>query len=127
MNELTRWVDDMFSGWKSYDPYYPWITWKVTDLAPKNYEFTEVDGKLVLTQDLPGVKLENLEITTEKQVLRVGGKRGQEKLSYTYDVRNEWDLTTTTATLTDGVLTVTIAKKELAPPPPVNKVLVTRG
>lgn len=127
MNELTRWVDEAFDGWKGYDRWYHYPTWKVTDLAPKkNYKLAELNGKLVLTQDLPGVKLEDLEITTEKQVLHINAKRGEDKLSYVYDVRDDFDVITTAATLADGVLTVTIAKREKLAPA-VNTVKVTRG
>ena len=99
-----------------YDNLYPlWVSTTVGDRPCDN--FLEKDGKMSITIDLPGVSKQNLSVMTNKQELLIHATRRNVKgvKTYKYNVRNDYDLNTIDCILVDGVLTITIAKKEKSP------------
>lgn len=106
-----------------YDPF----TWKTITTYPINVEDVkqqEKDGKLIITIDAPGVKRPDVSVTTTKQRLDVSTIRDGKVKTYKYDIRSDYDLNTTDCKLVDGVLTITIAKKEKPPEELPRKVTV---
>jgi len=124
--EMNSLFDDFFGGFSH--PTWQWYTTTVTDALQKtkDYDVKEEVGELTLTIDVPGVKLEDVVITTEKRRLDISTKRGEKKNAWKFDIAEDYDPSTVTANLAFGELTVTILKKEIAKPT-VNTIKVTQG
>ena len=92
----------------------------------------ETDNELVLTSDLPGVDLKDIDVRVENQTLTLSGERSFEKKDSTkgyhriersygsfqrsFAVPNAFDTEKIGAEFKNGVLTVTLPKKEAAKP-----------
>ena len=88
----------------------------------KDPDVTIKDDKLILNYDLPGATKNELEISNEDQLLIVKGIGGRyEGLKSRMKIHSDYDLTSSDASLKDGVLTVTIVKVKK---PDVNKIIV---
>merc|ERR1712124_44770 len=89
--------------------------------ATHRYELVDNNEKFELTVDVPGVKEEDIEIKLEDNLLTVQGQRMaasetskfSSKFSKTFSLDQTVDVEKFTASLTNGVLTVT-APKDLA-------------
>lgn len=69
-----------------------------------------------VTADLPGVAPEDVDLTYDKGVLSITGKRGERLYRYAVTVGNEVDPERITAALDKGVLTITADKRPEAKP-----------
>jgi HSP20 family protein len=92
----------------------------------------ETENELVLKADLPDVDLKDIDVRVENQTLSVSGKREFEEqkegqgyhriernygaFSRSFSVPNTFDTDKINAGYKNGVLTVTLAKKEAAKP-----------
>lgn len=102
------------------------------------YEVHEADGKYIICVDLPGVKLADVsaQVENEGRTLRIFGSRqtASEDGSKTQTVKflkrfaigNHMDADHLTATLEDGVLTLTAPVKEKVKVP-VHTIVITEG
>lgn len=112
-----------------------------TTWAGETYEPTvdiwESDGALVLQADVPGVKKDDVEINLDKDVLTISGRVALDEYEGLRPVYSEFgvgnfyrrfslgetiDQAAITADMNDGVLTVTLPKREKAQP---RKITVT--
>lgn len=79
--------------------------------------------------DVPGVKPEDLEVTTEPlttySLLHVRGKRGNIHLAESYIIPGKYDTSQTTTTLSLGILTVEMPLKETSKPRKIEVKLLT--
>jgi HSP20 family protein len=95
-------------------------------------DIVENENELVLTADVPGVKMEDIEIKIEDGTLSLGGKRefekeikkgGYHRLERSYGsfqrafaLPDTVDADKVSASFDNGVLSVTLPKKEVAKP-----------
>jgi HSP20 family molecular chaperone IbpA len=101
---------------KDFSCYYPY-TWVTTTTSTLSYSFKlENDGAVqVYTQDLPGVKKEDLSLEVLKEnELRVSYERDGKKYSYDIIPSKEYDVETADAKLDLGVLEIRFSKREVA-------------
>jgi HSP20 family protein len=114
-------------GW---DPVRTGTNGKATFAA--NFEVKETPESFVVVGDFPGVKEEDIELALNRDVLTISGNRNAEKKQegdtyYVYErqygtftrsfrLPENADGEKIAAELTDGVLTVSIPKKEAAKP-----------
>lgn len=68
-----------------------------------------VDDSLVIEFDLPGVKREDVTVTTTRNSLRIAVDVKDKKFDASYTVSENFALDSVTATMADGVLKITIA------------------
>lgn len=76
----------------------------------------ESDNDYVLSLDMPGVPRESVEITLEKNMLSVLAKHENRRFECSVNVPAGADTESCEATLTDGVLSVKMAKEPRAKP-----------
>jgi len=123
--ELERARDDMATEGAS----------AIAEWAPA-VDIKEEGDKFVLHADLPGVKPEAIEVTTDNGVLTIKGekqtearteKEGYKRVERThgsfyrrFSLPDTADLGAITATTKDGVLVVTIPKREAVQPKKIN-------
>lgn len=63
--------------------------------------------------ELPGVKASDVDVTVENRSLKVSGKsRHGKEFSYSYSLRSSVDESNISAKLEDGLLTITLPKKQ---------------
>jgi hypothetical protein len=105
---------------KDFNYYCPqtWVT-KTTryNLPGYNYSFKlENDGAVqVYTQDMPGVKKEDLVLEVlGENVLRISYERDEQKYAYDVTPSKDYDVETADAKLELGVLEVRFTKREVA-------------
>jgi HSP20 family protein len=87
-------------------------------------DVVEDDQKFELYADLPGVKLEDLDIQVDKDVLTIKGERKLERkgervagaFSRAFTLPKHVDVEKISAALKDGVLTLTLPKRPEAQP-----------
>ena len=122
MRDLLRW--DPFREMAPLMPSFP--AFERTAFTP-SFEVTETKDAYVFKADVPGVKAEDLEISTTGNRLQISGKRDSEQESktdtvYTYErqygsfsrsftLPDGADLEHGKSELKDGVLTVAIPKR----------------
>ena len=91
-----------------WDPYR--VLFQVNE-QPR-FEVLEKKEGFVLSADLPGVKEEDLEITVQKNLLTVAGKReGRGAFERKFTLPGSVDAEAVHAELKNGVLTLTVPKK----------------
>ena len=96
---------------------------RVSGFTP-SVDVSEDDQEFELHADLPGVKLEDLDIQVDKDVLTIKDKRKLERrservagaFSRAFTLPKHVDVEKIAASLKDGVLTVTLPKKPEAQP-----------
>ena len=100
------------------------------------YEINEHDGKYLISVDVPGCKRTdmNIDVEEEGKVLHIhggrkilrGGKSTETKFSKRFTIGDNVDIDKMTASLSDGVLTLTapIKKKEEMKP---KRIAITEG
>lgn len=105
-------TDNLFHTLRILDDLYsPTLTSKTRYYTSTTEARTEKkDNELHLLVDLPGVKSSDLSVQTEGRVIKITGKRRGEEFKHTYTLSKEYDPESTSATLEDGVLTLTFAK-----------------
>lgn len=126
------------------DMLAPWDPWLKLDEPVKRginpaFNYYEADGRYVVEADMPGISEENVSVTIVDNHLHIIGERAQKKEQNTtsyYVAEQRFGSFKRTfalpkdasdrveATLTDGVLTVTIEKNPEAQP---KKIEVTRA
>lgn len=91
---------------------------KETHLASPRYELVDNDEKFQLSVDVPGVKMEDIDVSLEDGFLTVTGQRKSSddtsrfasKFSQTFSLDSTVDVEKFSATLNDGVLVVMAPK-----------------
>ncbi len=132
--EPLRLMRDMM-GWDPFAEMLPSVTPSEVVFAP-SFEVKETKDAYVFKADLPGVKEEDLEITVTGNRLTVSGKREAEKreesdrfyafersygtFTRTFTLPDSADVEHVDADLTNGVLTISIAKRPESQPKKVS-------
>lgn len=81
------------------------------------FETTQTEQGVTITADIPGVKATDLDISVDTAVLTIKGTRKDYgKFTKSYELADTLDPETLTASLEDGVLTITIGKMPKAQP-----------
>ena len=114
---MTKYYDsmlktpDIFDTLRLFDDLYgtSWTTRSKTSTAAA-YRTEIVDDGLVLSIDLPGVKSKDLSVQVTGRDVKVSGKHRGEEFKQTYKIAKEYDPETVSATLEDGVLTLSFKK-----------------
>ena len=92
----------------------------VSDLLPEKYvelnnTINEL-GELEIYLDFPGVPKETIEISQENSVLTVKGVKKigkiEKEIDYKLSINKKFNLNETKAKLSDGILTLSVPKKE---------------
>ncbi len=98
--EMNRWID------------------RALDMPSWNQaEVNETDDAAVITLDVPGVRPEQLTVTTEDRILQIKADRdGRTSTVRHYTIGTKYDLGQVKANLALGVLTLTLPKAEAAKP-----------
>lgn len=78
-----------------------------------DYTVSKKDDHLEISLDLPGVKLEDLELSFDKNVINVRGRRDNREVKRSIVVDSSYDLSTATGNLKDGVLTVRVKRSKV--------------
>lgn len=102
-------IDDFFDT-LSNDKIF-WMNTHEKTLKSQMKLLSDKDGTTVWTLDLPGVKRADLSVTQDSDAVRIVGKRGELKFDNKYTFPEEYDVSTATATLEDGVLYLTVLRK----------------
>lgn len=93
---FERFVNDAFSG-----------------TGHAGFDVTQDDKAWTVTLDVPGIAREELGINVEGPVVRIETKpEAKRQLKAAYELPQEIDALATTAKLENGVLTLTLAKKQ---------------
>lgn len=119
MRLLSTGIDDLF-----VDPFSLAVTAKPKRFSPY-MDITENPTSYVISADVPGIKREDLEVSLHEGTVTISGARkvaggsfGERlsgSFSRTFGVKDA-DLDRAEASLSDGVLTVTLPKNERASP-----------
>ena len=81
--------------------------------ATRGFNVEQDDKAWTVTLDLPGVTREELSIATEGSVVRIETKaEAKRQYKAAYELPQEIDVEATAARLENGVLTLTLAKKQ---------------
>lgn len=70
------------------------------------------DDVLSMEFDVPGLSKKDFKITIEDTTLVIDGTTEARKFFKSYKIQKDWDLSKTGAVVKNGVLTITIPKKE---------------
>lgn len=133
MDDWRRRMDRAFADFQL--PYAPVGTfddpWSLSEATWPRVNIYDAGSSLVLTAEVPGMAIDDLQIQLEKDVLSIKGerkatvpqgyaahRRERGSLSFTrsFNLPVKVDAEKTTATLKDGVLTVEMAKAPEARP-----------
>ncbi|HBY62905.1 MAG TPA: hypothetical protein DEH78_24040 [Solibacterales bacterium] len=128
-------VDDFPTGLRVFQDT---VNRMLSDLPSRPWvpavDILETENELVLTADVPGLKLEDIDIRLENGTLSLKGERKFEKeeksekqgyhriergyghFARTFSLPDTVDVEKVTADYKDGVLKVTLPKKEIAKP-----------
>lgn len=108
---LSLWSDSIFDMFNNQPR-----TWRSWDYANDYDAITAEDGSLLLTVDLPGIKLQDLNVEVNGKFITIKGERKVGKSSSTvtksFTLHEKFDLQTLNAKLEDGVLTLTANLKK---------------
>lgn len=97
----------------NFDPFRS--LFDMTEVVPRStYNVNETDDGITITTDLPGVKLENIQIAAENNVLSVRAERKGRSYSYAWTLPKTVNTEAIEAEYEDGVLTLTLPKLETA-------------
>jgi len=114
---------DFFDFDKAFDFTNSYNCWNNFGLDNKKND----DGSYVFTVDIPGIKEEDINIELlEDNVVSIKGERKTATSSYTvqksFTVSEDCDLDSIKAELKNGVLTISLAPKQLPAPKEVKKI-----
>jgi len=87
-----------------WEPYYK------KSNPPSNVQ--ETDDSFIFSMDIPGVKKELVDVTCSSGALVVSGTRNNKAFSRSVRLPKNVDLIAAAASMEDGVLTVTLPKKQ---------------
>lgn len=104
---------DIFDTLRLFDDIYSssW-TARSKSLTESAYRTDVTDDGIALSIDLPGVKSKELSVQVTGRDVKVNGKQRGEDFKQTYRIAKEYDPDTVSATLEDGVLTLTFKKSK---------------
>jgi HSP20 family protein len=63
--------------------------------------------------NVPGLSKDDFKIMVEDTILVIDGKSQSRRFFKKYNVSDDWDVTKTSANVENGILTITIPKKEI--------------
>ena len=104
-------TSDVFDTLRLFDDLYS-STWtsRSKSLTASAYRTDITDDGLTLSIDLPGVKSKDLSVQVTGRDVKVSGKQRADDFKQTYRIAKEYDPDTASATLEDGVLSLTFKK-----------------
>jgi HSP20 family molecular chaperone IbpA len=100
-------VDDLFS-WRPLGGSVGWSALPVSVQQDQDH--------VTVSADMPGVDPKDLDITFERGVLAIAGKRGEQTYQLSVQVGDEIDASTIEAELDKGVLTIKAGKRPESKP-----------
>lgn len=107
---LTRYYDTMRSP--MFDLFEPFKLLSDIDRSAYRHRNDTIDEEGVKIE-LPGVKPSDVDVTVDGRTLKVTGKsRHGTEFSYAYTLKSTVDDASIAAKLEDGLLTITLPKKE---------------
>ena len=93
-----------YNGYNAYNDYHNRVS---------NYRIEEDDKNYIIEMDMPGVKKEDLEIGIKENILSISAKRKKTFKSENGNISTKGiDVENIAANLNNGVLMVTLPKKE---------------
>lgn len=111
-------LNDLFFGSNGND-WFPntWYSFKSQNVEKLPKYFVDPEGNLVLGIDLPGVKIKDVALTSDKNFLSVSAERKDSFHSGKYNEMfnidtNRFNLNKTSAKLVDGVLIIKVPPLE---------------
>lgn len=118
---LTKYYDTMLT--KPFDALDPFRllddvygpSWNLKS-SSSSYRVNTTDVGLELSTDLPGVKSKDLSVQVTGRTVSVFGKLRGEDFKHSYRVSRDYDVETASASLEDGVLTLTFEKSSTSQP-----------
>ena len=97
----------------NFDPFRS--LFDMTEVVPRSiYSVNETEDSILITTDLPGVKLEDIQIAAENNVLSVRAERKGRSYSYAWSLPKTVNAEVIEAEYEDGVLTLNLPKLETA-------------
>ena len=122
--------DEINRVFGSFLPDFPWRGDELEGAWVPTVDISETKGDLIVVADLPGLKRDDVSIHIENNVLTLKGEKKREeekegtnyyrvercsgKFTRSFALPNTVDANKVKATFKDGVLTVTLAKTEVA-------------
>jgi HSP20 family molecular chaperone IbpA len=87
----------------------------LSTFKPKNETIKlDTDGdELIMSFDVPGFSKKDFKITVEDITLVIDGTTEDRKFFKSYKIQKNWDVKNTSAEVKNGILTLTIPKKEI--------------
>ena len=108
--------NDPYFYWKDFTIYPYGHTYISCPPLCYKHEFRmeQKEGKLVISIDLPGVRLQDITLSLDGNNLSLNAVRQEpvETISKTYFVLGNWDLGSAQASLENGVLSITFSRKK---------------
>ena len=85
----------------------------LSTFKPKNESMKVDEDDLVMSFDVPGFSKKDFKITVEDTTLVIDGTTEDRKFFKSYKIQKGWDVKNTSAEVKNGILTLTIPKKEI--------------
>jgi HSP20 family protein len=120
----NKWIDSWFDGWNDSP-----LNKSLSSYAP-NIDVEETDNALILTADIPGMKKDDISIELDSNILSIKGERKRESekngknyrrseryygsFERSFSLASDINSDAIEADYKDGVLTLTLPKKEQA-------------
>lgn len=124
-SNLQKEIMDLFRG-----SHEPWSDEPATTLVPVSVDLSETDESFEICMDVPGVKVEDIDVEVVGNTVRISGRHREEKeekgktyhrvgrrcgsFSRGFDLLSPINEAQVTAECADGVLTVALPKTEVA-------------
>ena len=84
----------------------------LSTFKPKYESMAIKDDELNMEFEVPGFSKEDFKITVEDLNLIIEGSTKSKKFNKSYKINEGWDVSKTSAEVRNGILTITIPKKE---------------
>jgi HSP20 family protein len=116
LNSNQNYFNDLFEGFENI------FNSKTQKDSNKNDSVEKSDKEFILSVALPGFKKEEVQISTENNMLKIYAKRNkkigwlQEEFKNSYQLEDNIDIEKITAKLEDGILSITLPFKEKTKP-----------
>lgn len=104
-NSFDRIFDDVLSNWSIFDRIPKSV------LESSSLSFEEIDGKLKCEIEMPGFKPSDVQVHAEDNFITIAGKARGKEFNQKLIVNDRYDLSSATATMDAGVLTLTLLPK----------------